>query len=352
MLLKYNDLTIRNATTEDAGQLAQWWNDGTIMAHAGFPNGIGESADTIAESLKNDSDAANRRLILEIAQKPIGEMNYSNMGGKTAEIGIKICDFSLYDKGLGKLFLSMLIASLFKDMGYEKIILDTNKNNKRAQHTYESLGFRKIRTRENAWRNQLGELQSSVDYELYPKDFIDYTKNSIVLQTPRLYLRRMTQSDFGALCQILQDKDVMYAYEHAFSGAEVQEWLDRQMGRYERYGFGLWAVILKDSGEFIGQCGLTMQEWEGREVLEVGYLFRKAYWKKGYAAEAAIACKNYAFENHLADEVYSIIRDNNVASQNVAKRNGMTVCGKFIKHYYGMEMPHLVFSVKREDRQF
>ena len=183
------------------------------------------------------------------------------------------------------------------------------------------------------------------------EDFINFANDDIILQTPRLYLRKLTKCDFDALCQILQDKDVMYAYEHAFSDAEVQEWLDRQLDRYKQYGFGLWAVILKENDALIGQCGLTMQDCDGRDVLEVGYLFRKDYWKKGYAAEAAIACKNYAFENHLADEVYSIIRDTNVASQNVAKRNGMTVCGMFTKHYYGMDMPHLIFSVKREKTQ-
>ena len=91
----------------------------------------------------------------------------------------------------------------------------------------------------------------------------------MILQTTRLLLRKLTQDDFPSLCKILQDKEVMYAYEHAFSDEEVQDWLDRQIERYEKYGFGLWAVILKDTGELIGQCGLTMQPWEDREVLEV-----------------------------------------------------------------------------------
>ena len=114
----------------------------------------------------------------------------------------------------------------------------------------------------------------------------------MVLQTKRLLLRQLTQEDFPALCKILQDKEVMYAYEHAFSDEEVQDWLNRQIERYEKYGFGLWAVILKDTGELIGQCGLTTQPWEDREVLEVGYLFQKAYWHQGYATEAAQACKS------------------------------------------------------------
>lgn len=171
----------------------------------------------------------------------------------------------------------------------------------------------------------------------------------MILETKRLYLREMKQSDFSSLCKILQDQDVMYAYEHAFDDIETQEWLDRQITRYNDYGFGLWAVILKETDEMIGQCGLTIQEFNNRQVLEVGYLFQKAFWHHGYASEAAIACKEYAFEILNADEVFSIIRDNNIASQNVAKRNGMMVTDRFIKHYYGFDMPHLVYSIKRNN---
>lgn len=170
-----------------------------------------------------------------------------------------------------------------------------------------------------------------------------------ILESERLYLRQMQQTDFTALCKILQDKEVMYAYEHAFDDGEVQEWLDRQIKRYKDYGFGLWAVVLKETDEMIGQCGLTLQMCNEKEVMEIGYLFQKAFWHQGYATEAARACKQYAFEKLCANEVFSIIRDNNIASQNVAKRNGMSICNQFTKHYYGMDMPHLVFSIKREN---
>jgi len=169
----------------------------------------------------------------------------------------------------------------------------------------------------------------------------------MILETKRLYLREMKQSDFSSLCKIMQDQDVMYAYEHAFDNVEVQEWLDRQITRYSDYGFGLWAVILKETDEMIGQCGLTIQDCNNRQVLEVGYLFQKAFWHNGYASETAIACKEYAFDILNADEVFSIIRDTNIASQNVAKRNGMTITDRLIKHYYDVVMPHLVFSKKK-----
>ena len=169
----------------------------------------------------------------------------------------------------------------------------------------------------------------------------------MVLETQRLCLREMTQADYAGLCKILQDADVMYAYEHAFSDTEVQEWLDKQLARYRACGFGLWAVLEKATGELVGQCGLTLQDWDGREVLEVGYLFQKAHWHKGYATEAAVACRDYAFSRLGAQEVFSIIRNTNLPSQAVARRNGMEPRGEIVKHYYGMDMPHLVFSVRR-----
>lgn len=169
----------------------------------------------------------------------------------------------------------------------------------------------------------------------------------MILETERLYLREMNQSDFASLCRILKDDETMYAYEGAFSDDEVREWLDRQIARYQKWGFGLWAVILKDTNEMIGQCGLTMQNWKDVEVLEIGYLFERAHWHKGYASEAAKACKKYAFETLNASEVCSIIRDTNIASQNVAIRNGMTVKDKWIKHYKGVDMPHYRYVAYR-----
>lgn len=171
--------------------------------------------------------------------------------------------------------------------------------------------------------------------------------NRMVLETQRLALREMTQADFLSLCKILQDDDVMYAYEGAFSSDEVQGWLDRQLERYKEYGFGLWAVVLKETGTMIGQCGVTMQDYNSNKIMEVGYLFQKEHWHHGYASEAAIACKEYAFDKLNAKEVYSIIRDTNVPSQNVAIRNGMTCIKQFIKHYRGFDIPHFLFSVKK-----
>jgi len=171
MLITQGSLTIRNAAAADAALLGLWWRDGKVMAHAGFPNGLAISDADIAKDLETDTDDTCRRLIIQVDSLPVGEMNYRNKGHRTAEIGIKICDFSMQEKGYGKRFLCMLIDALFGCLGYDKIILDTNLSNTRAQHVYENIGFRKVGEQINAWKNQLGEPQSSVDYELLKSDY-------------------------------------------------------------------------------------------------------------------------------------------------------------------------------------
>lgn len=170
----------------------------------------------------------------------------------------------------------------------------------------------------------------------------------VILETDRLRLRELEEGDLEAMGRILKDPEVMYAYEHGFSDQEVRQWLDRNLQRYAQDGFGLWAVIEKESGELTGLCGLTWQDWAGRQVPEIGYQFRKDRWHHGFAAEAAVACREFAFHKLDFPEVYSIIRDSNLPSQRVAARNGMAVRGSFVKRYYGVDMPHLVFSVRRD----
>lgn len=169
----------------------------------------------------------------------------------------------------------------------------------------------------------------------------------MITETRRLRLRELTVDDLPALKRILQDPEVMVAYEGAFDDDQVHDWWSRQRGRYRDDGFGLWAVDTRD-GEMIGQCGLTRQSGSGEEVIEVGYLFRKDVWGRGYATEAAAGCIQHAFDSIRADAVHAQIRDTNIASMNVAIRLGMTVRGRFVKQYRGVAMPHLDFAVGRE----
>lgn len=170
------------------------------------------------------------------------------------------------------------------------------------------------------------------------------------LTTERLALRDLTEGDLPALRAILQDPETMTAYEGPFDDVEVAAWLRRMQERYRDDGFGLWAVELRETGEVIGQCGITFQEIDGDRVREVGYLFNRAYWHRGYATEAATACRDFAFAELGAERVYAQVRDTNLASMNVAIRLGMTVRSRFVKHYRGVDMPHLAFAVDRATR--
>ena len=171
-----------------------------------------------------------------------------------------------------------------------------------------------------------------------------------ILETKRLYLEELKETDRQDLCEILQDKETMKAYEHAFSDEEVDQWLANQYRRYREDGFGLWAVRRKSDDVMIGQCGLTWQMIDGERLLEIGYLFKRKYWHQGYALEAAQGCKNYAFQVLGSNYVCSIIRDTNFASRQVALKNGMSKRKQVIKHYYGMDMPHDIFMIEKEEK--
>lgn len=168
-MIQYENLTIRQAEAADAKQLVMWWNDGSVMAHVGFPNGLEITEEEVIERL------GNGQMVIEESNCLIGECNYREVNDGTAEIGIKICETACQNRGVGRKVLSMLIGWLFQS-GYFKVVLDTNLTNARAQHVYESLGFRKVRTNIDSWKDQLGRLQSSVDYELVEKDFVNYNQ--------------------------------------------------------------------------------------------------------------------------------------------------------------------------------
>ncbi|WP_322922263.1 GNAT family N-acetyltransferase [Paenibacillus campi] len=169
-----------------------------------------------------------------------------------------------------------------------------------------------------------------------------------MIETKRLMIREMMQSDYEALCKILCDEEVMHiGYGSAFNLEEAQNWLHRHFKRYKECGFGFWAVVLKETDEMIGQCGLTMQNWKGKEILEIGYSFQKAHWHKGYATESAIACKEYAFSVLDANQVYSIIRDTNIASQKVAIGNGMKIIDKDTRNFRNIDMELFLYCVER-----
>ncbi|MBR5560651.1 MAG: GNAT family N-acetyltransferase [Clostridia bacterium] len=149
------------------------------------------------------------------------------------------------------------------------------------------------------------------------------------IETRRLILREMVAEDFDALYEIFSDAETMQYYPAPFDKEKTRSWIARNQRRYAELGFGLWAVVLKETGKVIGDCGVTMQEIHGEMLPEIGYHIHKAYQRRGYATEAARACRDYVFEQLDMDVVYSYMKYTNAASCGVAMKNGMSLIEEY-----------------------
>ena len=261
MRLEQGKLCIKNAEQEDCKQLVSWWNDGAVMAHAGFPNGLGTNEEKVQKQIAADSDDTRRHLVIWYDGNRIGEMSYANLGdsleetgedtieNRTADIGIKICNPTFQEKGLGKIVLSMLIRELFS-RGYTKIVLDTNLKNKRAQHVYERLGFQKVNIRMDAWIDQVGEKQSVVDYELTKEHFVDF---ALMDEISRI---RKAERSFKML----------FSQKCAFS-EHLEKWQDDDL--YDMYDHNQFVPLLDDTTDKELEQAIAYQHQLGRSFLKL-----------------------------------------------------------------------------------
>lgn len=151
----------------------------------------------------------------------------------------------------------------------------------------------------------------------------------MIIETERLFLREMTENDFDALYNVLADSDIMQHYPYTFDEARVSKWIQRNVERYQIYGFGLWAVCLKETGEMIGDCGLTMQLINGQLKPEIGYHIRADKQRNGYAREAAIAVRDWTFHNTPFHIVYSYMKATNEPSVKTALAYGCKLVDVF-----------------------
>jgi len=166
-----------------------------------------------------------------------------------------------------------------------------------------------------------------------------------ILETSRLILREFAAADTNALALVLSDPETMRYYPAPYDRAGVEEWIARNVQRYARDGHGLWGMILKSSGELVGDCGLTVQEVDGTNEIEIGYHMRRDLWGQGLATEAARACREYGFARLPVERIISLIRPENLPSRRVAEKNGMTVWKEIIWR----DLPHVVYSIRREE---
>lgn len=151
----------------------------------------------------------------------------------------------------------------------------------------------------------------------------------MTLETERLILREMNTDDFSALYAVLSDSDIMRHYPYKFDKKRVKSWIETNLERYRIFGFGLWVVCLKETGEVIGDCGLTMQNINGIIKPEIGYHIRADMQRKGYAKEAAIAVRNWAFANTPFNIVFSYMKSDNKPSAKTAAAYGCRLVGEY-----------------------
>ena len=143
------------------------------------------------------------------------------------------------------------------------------------------------------------------------------------IETERLFLREMNEDDYVALYSVLADSDIMQHYPYTFDEKRVRGWIAKNIERYRIFGFGLWAVCLRETGEMIGDCGLTTQNINGKSLPEIGYHIRHYYQRKGYAKEAAKAVRDWAFRNTDCLALYSYCKYTNEPSIRTAESIGM-----------------------------
>jgi len=169
------------------------------------------------------------------------------------------------------------------------------------------------------------------------------------LETDRLKFRLLQREDFNTWLPLFEDVEVVKAlgFDITLTPKEIGTlWFDKCFERYQNGSGGLNVLLDKHTNEFIGQCGLLIQKVENKERMEIGYSILPQYWRKGYALEAASACKNHAFENNWAEELISIVYVENIGSEKVALKNSMSL-EKKLDNYKGI--PVNVFKIKKED---
>jgi ribosomal-protein-alanine N-acetyltransferase len=167
-------------------------------------------------------------------------------------------------------------------------------------------------------------------------------------ETARLRLRPFAAdlSDLDALHEIQSDPEHMRFYPHPFSRDETRAWIERFLERQERYGFSLWAIEDRETGEFLGNCGPVPQVVDGIEEIELGWSVTPRRAGQGVATEAASAWRDRCLGSLGMEHVISLIRPENVPSRRVAEKIGMTVWKETL--HGSMNWPHLVYRIRAE----
>jgi [ribosomal protein S5]-alanine N-acetyltransferase len=166
-----------------------------------------------------------------------------------------------------------------------------------------------------------------------------------ILETSRLLLRELSLDDLDFMASMLADSEVMRFYPQRYSREEAEAWIQRQRDRYVQHGHGFWLALDRTTGEPRGQVGLLPQMIDDVLETEIAYMIHRPFWRQGLATEAAAACRDYAFQVLQRPRVVSQIRPENLPSQSVARKIGLSPGPQRL--FRGFE--HIVFSLNRQD---
>jgi ribosomal-protein-alanine N-acetyltransferase len=150
----------------------------------------------------------------------------------------------------------------------------------------------------------------------------------IIFESPRLLFREITADDAPLIYQLNSDPEVVkYVHEEPTTSIEIAlaNIINRILPQYSQYGYGRWAVIIKDTGSFIGWCGLKYRP--EREEVDLGYRFIRNHWGKGYATEAALATLQYGFTRLQIPVITAMAHIDNTASLKVIEKCRMQFQG-------------------------
>ena len=164
----------------------------------------------------------------------------------------------------------------------------------------------------------------------------------VYLETPRTFMREILGNDFDFLLRMMSDAQVMRYYPRPLGEKDVREFINRMRACYRDDGCGLWLLVDRECGEPLGRVGLMRQDVNGADEFEIGYMLHRPFWRRGLATEAALAVREFAFTERKLPRVVSLVRPENVPSQGVARKLGMSVVGSCEQ----MGLPHDVFAVE------
>ncbi len=340
----------------------------TLFSHSKFPQMLTALLDLWEDSVRASHTFLNNQHIAEIKIEVKAALQSSQniitatdkkdflgfVGVEDNKIEMLFVASSAFRKGVGKALLKEALERYLKD--YPCILVDCNEQNAQGLAFYKSLGFKKIgmSEKDSAGRDfPIAHLKTDKTTlkKALERETSDSVANAFVCESERVFLRPYTQADFAALHKIVSNKETMVAWGQGFSKKESEEWLEKQLAHYQQYGFGIWAIIEKQSGAIIGNAGLNHTEislkGKTQKIVEIGYLLHRDFWGKGYGSEVARMCVKYGFETLGLEEVYCLIKEDNLSSLKVAKKLSMQKVGEYPKPYKGKKINHLVFKLKK-----